>query len=159
MAENIEHVVNRNGWPAGPWDAEPENRVEWRHEGVPCLLVRHPRYGHWCGYAAVEPGHPWHGKDYDDVPVDVHGGLTYADKCGAIPAVCHVPQPGEPDDVWWLGFDCAHARDMSPGMWGPGMWWRVSDEVYRDQRYVQQQTDALAEQVIAAREPVAASTD
>ncbi len=57
--------------------------------------------GHWCGYAAIEPGHPWHGRHYDDVPAEAHGGLTYSDRCTG--SVCHVPKPGEPDDVWWIG--------------------------------------------------------
>lgn len=31
-------------------------------------------------------------------------------------AVCHLPEPGEPDRVWWFGFDCAHLGDIIPGM-------------------------------------------
>jgi hypothetical protein len=30
--------------------------------------------------------------------------------------VCHLPSPGEPDNVWWLGFDCAHLGDVCPSM-------------------------------------------
>ena len=30
--------------------------------------------------------------------------------------ICHVPGPGEPDDVWWFGFDCAHFHDRAPAM-------------------------------------------
>lgn len=73
--------------------------------GTPCVVKRN--YA-WCGYVAVPPGHPWHGKGYDDIQneVDVHGGLTYARACSG--AVCHVPAPGEPDDVWWIGFDLGH---------------------------------------------------
>jgi len=60
-----------------------------------------------CGYVRIPPGHPWHGKDYDDVRTadgdwpEVHGGLTFAHPdthCGQ----------GGPDDAWWLGFDAAH---------------------------------------------------
>jgi hypothetical protein len=40
--------------------------------------------------------------------------LTYADKCDG--PVCHEPKSGEPDNVWWLGFDCAHSFDVSPKM-------------------------------------------
>jgi hypothetical protein len=29
-------------------------------------------------------------------------------------AICHRVEPGQPDDVWWLGFDCAHAGDTIP---------------------------------------------
>lgn len=109
----------KSAWGPGPWDDEPD-RVEWREPTMPglvCLVARGPM-GNWCGYVAVPPGHPAHGADYNDVEVSVHGGLTYAERCQAGPAafVCHVPAPGEPDDVWWLGFDCGHAFDYSPAM-------------------------------------------
>lgn len=28
---------------------------------------------------------------------------------------CHVPAEGDPDDVWWLGFDRAHLHELSRG--------------------------------------------
>src|SRR5215510_304522 len=28
--------------------------------------------------------------------------------------ICHTPSPGEPDNVWWLGFDCCHLGDLYP---------------------------------------------
>lgn len=46
--------------------------------------------------------------------IDVHGGLTYAAGCSG--HICHVPAEGEPDNVWWFGFDCAHAGDLCPQM-------------------------------------------
>ena len=148
------HVISREGWPPGPWDDEPD-RVEWRHEGVPCLAVRN-RWGAWCGYAAVEPGHPFHGRDGSDgsLDLDVHGGITYSDACAG--PICHVPEPGEPDNVWWLGFDCSHAWDYAPGLG------RVRDagsiamgpsslgEVYRTLEYVRRETEKLADQLRAA---------
>lgn len=99
-------------WGPGPWQDEPD-RKEWRHNGFPCLAVR-SGHGNWCGYVGVPPGHPWHGKGYADVEGEAHGGLTYADACAG--HICHVPKPGEPDDVWWLGFDCNHAWDIAPGL-------------------------------------------
>src|SRR5690606_18441494 len=32
----------------------------------------------------------------------------------AATSVCHVADAGEPDHVWWFGFDCAHCDDLSP---------------------------------------------
>src|SRR5437899_2549525 len=96
----------------GPWSKEP-NRVQFTHAGLDCLLHR-GGLAAWCGYVAVPPGHPAHGKGYDDIPVEVHGGLTYAEPCQG--HVCHTPRPGEPEDVWWLGFDCQHFMDTAPGM-------------------------------------------
>lgn len=48
--------------------------------------------GHRCGYVTVPEGHPCAGKDYDELDVEVHGGLTYA-----------------LDNQF--GFDCAHLYD------------------------------------------------
>lgn len=104
--------IDKSSWGPGPWQDEPD-RVEFRHEGFPCLIVRQPDLGHLCGYVAVPPGHPWHQMvGTDDECVDVHGGVTYASKCRG--DVCHVPEPGESDDVFWIGFDFAHIDDLVP---------------------------------------------
>lgn len=114
MSEQTEHPpVDKSTWGDGPWQTEPD-RIEWEHAGRPCLMVRNDRQGFWCGYAAVDPGHPFHGKHYDVPDAEVHGGLTYADACGG--HVCHIPKPGQPDDVWWFGFDCGHYMDVAPAM-------------------------------------------
>lgn len=98
----------------GPWQNEPD-RVEFEHKGFPCLMVRQPHSGHWCGYVGLPPGHKFYQKDYQEIEwaADAHGGLTYSNACQG--DVCHTPKEGEPDDVWWLGFDCAHSGDYCPG--------------------------------------------
>ena len=97
----------------GPWTNEPD-KIQGVDEatGLAYLIVRHTSSGHLCGYVGVPSNHPCYMMDYSDVPVDVHGGLTYGSKCSGV--ICHVPQPGEPDDIYWLGFDCAHSMDLSP---------------------------------------------
>lgn len=114
--------IDKAAWGDGPWRDEPD-RAEWRDKstGLTCLALRHSNIGQWCGYVAVPPGHPWHGLDYDDMPVEAHGGLTFVGRCQvddrpAREQICHVPQPGEPDDVWWIGFDCLHLWDIGPAM-------------------------------------------
>lgn len=114
--------VDKSAWGDGPWADEPD-RLEWRDDktGLPCLALRSPVLGAWCGYVAIPPGHPWHGADYCDLEVyAAHGGgLTFAGPCdpGEGPdQICHVPMPGEPDDVYWIGFDCGHATDVAPAM-------------------------------------------
>lgn len=159
-SQESDHVMTREERVAkygnGPWVDEPD-RVEFEHEGFPCLVTRQAeRGGHLCGYVAVPPGHPWHGKDYGDIDADAHGGVNYAAPCFG--KVCHVPKPGEPDDVWWFGFDCAHGGDIRPGddveMARAGfdpyrsVFHRVS--VYRDVEYVKRECQRLAEQAKAA---------
>jgi hypothetical protein len=48
--------------------------------------------GHRCGYVTVPDEHPCAGKDYNELDVDVHGGLTFG--------------LGQK-----FGFDCAHLYD------------------------------------------------
>lgn len=134
----------------GPWLAEPD-RHEWRHKGVPCLIVRNTFFA-LCGYAAVPPGHPWHGMAFEDVPVEVHGGASYSDACSPCGLVCHAPLPGEQDNVWWLGFDCGHFRDYAPimelrrniALRAPGLL------KYRTFEYVKAECESLAEQILKA---------
>jgi hypothetical protein len=129
-------------WGPGVWQDEP-NRVQWEHAGLPCIAHRN-RGGAWCGYVGLAPGHPQHGKSYHEVNADVHGGLTYGEPCAG--CVCHVPKPGEPDDLFWFGFDCAHAWDQSPGM----LAYRLgNDEHYWTLAEVQAETNAMAEQFAA----------
>lgn len=66
------------------------------------LRVNPEKSGHLCGYVRV-------GKklgtldfdEYDDLGIEVHGGITYS---GMISG----------EEGYWLGFDCAHAGDLSP---------------------------------------------
>jgi hypothetical protein len=151
----------RLGWPAGPWDAEPD-KVQWvdAATGLACLAKRHAQAGHWCGYVGVDETHPWHGKEMEEVPeVQVHGGLTFAEGCQQGPiasTVCHLPQPGEPEHLWWLGFDCAHLMDHSPARESfariAGLLAPLEGTRYRDLAYVRRQCAELAAQVKAASE-------
>lgn len=110
-------LEDKSDWAPGPWRNEPD-KVQWRDKktAFACLAVRNTVSGAWCGYVGVEPAHPLYGKFYSKIDVDVHGGLTFAGKCMAHGRICHVVEPGEPDDVWWLGFDCGHCLDVMPGI-------------------------------------------
>lgn len=150
--------VDRKDWPSGRWDGEPDI-AQWADEatGLPCLAKRHPRSGHWCGYVGVSEGHAAFEKPYDDVSVDVHGGLTYADFCDGEPGtgICHLPEAGEPERVWWFGFDCHHYPDYSPQdkineRDRPESFWIVDPEArYRTLNYVKNQCARLANQLLA----------
>jgi hypothetical protein len=119
--------------------------------------------GALCGYVGVPKSHPLFEKGYDEAEsvgnFSVHGGLTFAGHCQAGPegqTICHLVDPGEDDNVWWLGFDCSHAGDVSPkhdsdmkrllrdvtdrssGMYG---------ETYKDVPYVEAECRSLAEQL------------
>ena len=104
-------------WGPGDWVDEPD-RFEFEHEGFSCCGFRvwdwegwefdNLALGHWCGYILIPKEHPWYGrdvfKDYADMDVDVHGGLTHG-------KLDHPKEGG-----WWIGFDCAHSWDLVPSM-------------------------------------------
>lgn len=54
-------------------------------------------HGHSNGYVGVKESHPWFKKHYDDIDIDIHGGLTYSEL--------------EEDGYWWVGFDVCHFSD------------------------------------------------
>lgn len=113
LVAELRFEIPKEEWGPGPWQDEPD-RVEFEYAGFPCLLAQGP-LGNWCGYVGVSPGHRWHGRDFADIEdADAHGGLTYSDACQG--HICHVPKPGEPENVWWLGFDFGHAWDVIPSM-------------------------------------------
>jgi hypothetical protein len=139
--------VDRSKWEPGEWDGEPD-KTQFVDEatGLPCVTHRGAS-GSWCGYVGIPSTHPLHGKSYNDVDVHVHGGLTFADECHGMKedgrGICHVPGPGEPDDVWWFGFDCAHLGDVSPAY--PDM--HDFNEQYRTLHYVKRECASLASQL------------
>lgn len=68
--------------------------------GLPAKVLIMPM-GHRCGYVGVSK-EVFEDKDYNDIDIEVHGGLTYS--------------RDEEDGLRWYGFDCAHlgdARDVN----------------------------------------------
>lgn len=130
-------TYDKSNWSRGEWDNEPD-RVDFIHSGFSCFILRNT-LGSWCGYVGVPETHSCFGKDYDNVDVDIHGGLTYSAKCYG--HICHTPKAGMPDKVWWLGFDTAHAWDISPGL-------NInSDGTYKNMNYAITETKKLADQL------------
>lgn len=152
------HDVDRSRWPAGPWDREPD-RADWRtRAGLHAIALRNPS-GFWCGYVGVPPKHPALEKYRgDDADLDVHGGITYG-PTACRGNVCHLAPAGEPDELHWYGFDCAHlgdlwpkdlviARDLGPEFAKAGGYAREGE--YRSLAFVRRQCEALARQLAGA---------
>jgi hypothetical protein len=150
MDERTYVTVDKTGWGDGPWRGEPD-KVLWVDEatGLDCMVKRNPG-GALCGYVGVGPDHPLHGVEYERPDVSVHGGLTYSDACWGDEAtgICHTPEPGRHHDVWWFGFDCAHAFDLTPGYTARGLE-PIPGETYRDLAYVRREVESLARQLAA----------
>lgn len=161
MQERTWNHIDKSTWPYGPWQQEPD-KAQWSDEksGLPCLAVRHPSSGHWCGYVGIVEGHPLFGVSYSSCPqnceeswcdhrpdslLGVHGGVTFSDYCQPEhkeTGVCHIPDEGEPDRVFWFGFDCAHSGDLSPA------YDRIERGQYRSLEYVKGQCASLAAQLV-----------
>lgn len=138
---------------------------KFEHAGLQCEVIKNR--GHHCGYVGVPKSHELYGKDYSDhVTVSeehkakkidkdkisviafvligaedegkyrldcvfqVHGGLTYA---------AHRKHHNPEDELWYFGFDCAHAGD--------GL--EEGEEGWKDQAYAEAECKALAEQLAA----------
>jgi hypothetical protein len=85
--------------PVHPFKVERE----WEHAGLKCAVVQAREVQHRCAYVRVPPGHPLHGKPYDETAnLEVHGGITFSEE---------EPCVEEDGKGWWFGFDFAHFGD------------------------------------------------
>lgn len=63
------------------------------------IILSNEIMGGWGnGYVGLPEWHPYHGLSYDEIPVNVHGGLTYA-------------QLDDETNLWIIGFDTNHFGD------------------------------------------------
>lgn len=168
------HSRDKSDYPEGPWMDEPD-KIQFVDEatGFPCLIVRN-HVGSLCGYVGVRPDHPLHGVHYQDDRADglsVHGGVTFTDFCDEDAeedsGICHVPECGDIDRIWWFGFDCAHASDACPLMHSTqgkmlgiynifdsivsGARGRSNRESYKDIAFVVSEIQSLASQLADVR--------
>ena len=137
----------------------------------PYAIHTNDRMGFLLGYVGVPNGHPWDGKDYDEIDADVHGGLTFASR------------PNERDEgvypadfegvAWWVGFDCGHVGDVIPSASGEDLDRMImrlglmgeaftgvtsggaptaaaSGETFKDRDYVSAEIDRLIDQAASA---------
>ena len=69
------------------------------------------------GYVLIPPNHPYYEKHYDDIPVYVHGGLTFSEKLSNLnhdnwlELFEMLEKENDNTDYWVVGFDTAHAGD------------------------------------------------
>jgi len=154
-------TIDKTTWGPGPWQDEPD-KVQWQDAatGLPCLIVRNMYSGNLCGYVGLAPGHPLYLCSHHDCNPQTHYGLSFSGGCSHGPeeqSICHKPDVGEPDNVWWLGFDCGHApSDAQPGLvahykstgTAPDMVAFFSRGQYRDLAYVKNEVTKLAQQLV-----------
>jgi hypothetical protein len=97
-------------WGYGEWVEEPDIII-FNYKGFDCKVIRVAAKeifseelsvfgGHFCGYIKIPPEHPFYHKSFDDVDLDIYGGLT-------INAISQ-------DDEHWIAFDCCNCNDVVP---------------------------------------------
>lgn len=145
--------------------------------------------GHRCGYVGVPPGHPLHGVEYNqpsrwlkamtdddeigkrgvlavltalvnsddgrmqspEMVFDVHGSLTFSGE--ALRMV--------DSDLWWFGYDCAHAWDAKdPALMSDAYrkieaeyGFRDRDSIVRTLDYCTGECESLARQIVEKVRP------
>ena len=139
----------------GEWMHEPD-RLTFQQAGLDCLIQRNEATFTLNGYASVGPHHPFYDKkELVMERVSCHGGVTWAGRCsGILSREPLLVDEGIDEELYWIGFDCAHAWDLAPGIeFGmtrilprpPGI-----DAVYRTFDYVKAEVEALAEFLTSA---------
>ena len=124
----------------GPWLDEPHHLYYTdRETGYECRLRRNPVYA-WCGYVEVAEDHPIFKKDYVTLNeyLGVHGGITWSD----YPPMEKFSWGDE--KIWFVGFDCSHAYDLSPASRSRLV---IADQSYRDLEYVKNEVKNLCRQL------------
>ena len=152
------------------WQVRGEGATwEGTFEGLPVVMRRHVKGEHWLGWVQVPEYHKWHGKSlhictnwpqcapedlgqlalkvmaeqlvwkcdhrlYRQLRETVHGGVTFAGKI-------------EGKDGWWLGFDCGHLGDLSPGILKLPKIRSAKLPPYRSAQFARQELQKLAQAV------------
>lgn len=75
--------------------------IDAYENGIRYIIMRGP--ASLCAYIGIPASHPLAGRDYDDIPLDVHGGLTFA----------HTGDGLRPEGMFWYGWDYGHSGDKS----------------------------------------------
>ena len=135
--------INKDGWDDGVWQLEPDESQFNLENGAPGIIKRSVN-GALMGYMPIGSLHPFHGKSFDKIPVDVHGGLSfskneliYNDRLAGF---------ASSKGWWWIGFDCAHAFDIMPAFGNMGMK-PYPDATYKPYHYVRWELNRLAMQM------------
>lgn len=98
----------------GPWTMSEGDYTYVSEQGAPWvgIVCRNVITFALNGYIGLPTGHKHWGKPYTEIEDDIeaHGGFTYASNGQGL--ITSVKEP----NLWWFGFDCAHAHDYMPLM-------------------------------------------
>lgn len=108
----------------------------WKDRGFICFILHNSTFDTLNGYISIPPYHPWYKKSYDDIDIEVHGGLTFSEDMN-----------GE----WIIGFDTNHFGDS----YGPNcdsssdaLITTHNHKNYRDEEYVTNEIESMVTQAL-----------
>jgi len=147
-------------------------------DGFRAVVIMNEDNGCRCGYVGVSKDHPLYGAEYsephpalnvpsDNTPVgkrssisifcasakeksewntpelvfDVHGGITYSRGEKNYPVE---------SDLWWFGYDCAHAWDLPSQEFidkNPSWYDSLHDSFHRSLNYCENECESLSSQI------------
>ena len=110
LYEDDAYLELRKEWPKGEWDDEPD-MVTFKYRDYPCRIFRCVSGYYLCGYVTLEMDHPFNSEKYKfewDIPVEVHGGITFCEIC--------ILKEDASSEVFMIGFDCCHFGDFVPSV-------------------------------------------
>jgi hypothetical protein len=141
----IDKIVKERLFGKGKWMSEPDE-ITWKEAtpngAVYCCILRNEDMGNLRGYITIPENHQYFKlANYDDIPLNCHGGLTYMG----------VNDKGQKI----VGFDCAHMFDLIPAMkkilalaHGSPMRKGKNADVYRSVNYVRDDILDLVKQIV-----------
>lgn len=143
-----------------PWSNEPDFK-EIIYKEFDCYIKRGP-LGTLCGYVFIPTDHPILKKneeddDYDNIPLKVHGGLTYGN---------YVTHKESGKKGYVVGFDCGHYGDLIPDieklekdtrnyLEAYTIMFEKKEEIaptYKDINFVTKEIESMVDQLIAYKE-------
>jgi len=143
----ISPEIKLQQWGEGEWINEPDF-VRFDYKGFACAIKRVAVWkkgepdqlllGHLSGYVAIPKEHPLYKKEYPEIDIDCHGGLSFS----------------EEDDLdWWIGFDCARSNDIMPYIEKMKKKFGIDNspifnKTYRNISYVKAQCESIVDQLI-----------
>ena len=149
MSQLLRAYIDKSSWGKGPWHVEADTLV-WADSdtGLCCVIQRHPSLGHLCGYVGTPLALL---ANEDPNALDVHGGITYHERRAPTEDE-YLPETAR--GLFWVGFDCGHSKDLSPGLLA-----RYPDHTrprgqYRDIGFVESEVQSLARQLYQCKSPL-----
>ena len=111
------------------------------YKGYTFVVYQHQSIGHLNGYVELKPIDEELLDQNQINSLDCHGGITYQ---GTLDWIF----PTSTD--FYIGFDCAHWGDKTPfaDAMLPGLFAASSDEVWRDESFVEENCKSLIDQII-----------